>query len=269
MAPIRQFSSSVNAAPPIRNIDSEAPDRMRNELIDLLFHIAENNRGSLGPQRLYNIICQSLGESAAGEPYGGFRRGAAQALLRADWTRVYDLLCRLWPELVRMDADAINAYLEGVNRILAAYGIAWEMDTDGELRRVLPSIAHTQVTAAIAELSAPRFAPALVLLKAAIDAFDARPRRDRDACSNIFDAMESVAKEVFHLPNATFGSVLAHVRQNGGVTIEVVSVLDAINTLRNRKFGHGMTVHFDLTSAEVDFVYLSCIGGILLFAKIP
>lgn len=104
-------------------------------------------------------------------------------------------------------------------------------------------------------------------MNAARDAFDDRPRRDRDACANIFDSLESVAKEVFNIPNATFGSVLKHVRQTNAFQGEITSVLESINTLRNRKFGHGMTTPFDLSTGEVDFTYLSCIGAIILFAN--
>ena len=49
-----------------------------------------------------------------------------------------------------------------------------------------------------------RFAPALQLFNAARDAYDDRPRRDRDACSKMFDAMESVAKEKYQMPNSTY-----------------------------------------------------------------
>ena len=104
-------------------------------------------------------------------------------------------------------------------------------------------------------------------MNAARDAFDDRPRRDRDACSNAFDSLESVAKDVFNLPKATFGGVLAHVRQGNKLQPEVVSVLEAINTLRNQKFGHGMTTPFSLASGEVDFTYLTCIGAILAFVR--
>jgi hypothetical protein len=144
----------------------------------------------------------------------------------------------------------------------------WELNNQGHLQRVLPVAAEVLIFAAISELSSERFAPALELFNAARGAFDDRPRRNRDTCSNIFDAMESVAKEVFQLPNSTFGSVLSHIRGTQGLQNETISILEAVNTLRNRKFGHGMTEQFDLSSAEVDFTYLTCIGAILLFARI-
>src|SRR5208282_1294243 len=97
----------------------------------------------------------------------------------------------------------------------------------------------------------------------------ARPRRDRDACSNVFDSMESVAKEKLEMPQATFGQVVTHIRQRQALNEQVVGLLEAINTLRNRNFGHGMVDPFSLTGPEVDFIYLTCIGAILLLARTP
>ncbi|MBW1788377.1 MAG: hypothetical protein JRK53_17435 [Deltaproteobacteria bacterium] len=162
----------------------------------------------------------------------------------------------------------MDQYFEGVNRILAGYGVVWELSETGRLQRHLPLPAYALVNAAIEELRDPRYAAALTLFNSAMDAFDDRPRRDRDACANIFDSMESVAKEVFGMPSATFGAVLGHIRQTNGLTAEIISVLEAINTLRNRKFGHGMTNPFDFSAGEVDFTYLSCIGGMLILVKI-
>ncbi len=183
-------------------------------------------------------------------------------MAEAEWKRIYDLICRLWSEIER---DVTETYRQGVNRILAAYGVVWELTEQGHLQRYLPSETRTLINSAIVELNVPRFAPALELMNAARSAFDDRPRRDRDACTNIFDCMESVSKEIFNMPNDTFGSVLSHVRTTGALQNDVISVLDAINTLRNHKFGHGMTVPFDLSNGEVDFTYMVCIGAILLF----
>jgi len=262
----RDFSSSDEFQPAVRNIDSDAPSGMRQELIDIVFHLAEHNSPPLSDVQMHRIICQSLGVPASGQPYGGFRYAAGRDLGKADWARVYDLICRLWPEFA--GAGVANEYHQGVNRILAAYGVVWDLTEEGRLRRHLPTPAQTLVAAAITELRDPRFDPALKLLNDAQDAFDDRPRRDRDACANIFDSMESVAKEVFNMPNATFGSVLRRVRQTNALQGEIISVLEAINTLRNHKFGHGMTVPFNLSSGEVDFTYLACLGAILLFVKI-
>lgn len=136
------------------------------------------------------------------------------------------------------------------------------MGTDRKRKSSKASSSSSTVTC-----TALQFAPALALMHAARDAFDDRPRRDRDACANIFDSLESVAKEVFSMPNATFGSVLKHVRQINAFHSEITSVLESINTLRNHKFGHGMTTTFDLSTGEVDFTYLSCIGAIIVLAQ--
>jgi hypothetical protein len=266
VARIRDFSSSDEFPTPARLIDSDAPEAMRHELIDLIFGIAERNSPRLRDERMHRIICQSLGERASGQPYGGFRYAAARDLLKAEWKRVYDLICRLWPEFYH--AGVHDEYREGINRILAGYGVAWELDENGQLKRHLPQPVQALVVSAIAALGTPRFSAARALFDSAVEAFDDRPRRDRDACSNVFDGMESVAKEVFNMPNATFGSVLAQVRRNNALNGEVISILESVNTLRNRNFGHGMTVPFDLTSKEVEFVYLTCIGAILLFVHI-
>lgn len=266
MTYFRDFSSSEEIKPKVRDIDSDAPLGMRHELTDLDFHLVEYNSPPLSEERMYRIISQSLGKRTSGQPYGGFRYAAGRDLAEADWPRVYDLICRLWLEFVQ--AGVTEQYRQGVNRILSGNGVIWELSQEGRLERVLPAPAQTMLMCAIANLSIPRFSPALALFNAARDAFDDRPRRDRDACSNIFDCMESVAKEVFNRPDDTFGSVLKHVREIKALKSEVISVLEGINTLRNRKFGHGMTEPFDLSSGEVDFVYLTCIGAILLFTRI-
>ncbi len=77
--------------------------------------------------------------------------------------------------------------------------------------------------------------------EAASEAFDARPRRDRDACSNAFDALESIAKVRFGMPAATFGQVLAHIRQNGRLNGQIIGVLEAVKHIaKTANFGHGM-----------------------------
>jgi hypothetical protein len=264
---IRGFSIPEGRIPPIRNIE-DAPAAMRQELLDALYLVAGQTQGQLDvDNHLYLAISQCLGVQAAGNPMGGRRQRLGRDLGNADWPRIYDLIVRLWPEFQRVGFHEV--YREAVNRILAAHAVAWDLGPDGRLHRVLPEAAHAQVQAAVTELSAPRYAPALALANAARDAYDARPRRDRDACSNIFDAMESVAKEKFGMPHATFGQVVAHIRQTRGLNEQVIGLLEAINTLRNRNFGHGMVAPFNLTGPEVDFTYLTCIGAILLLSRIP
>jgi hypothetical protein len=263
---VRDFTLNEGHNPPVRNVE-DAPAPMRQELIDLIFGISEQNPHAVAERRIHRIIGQSLGVGAAGEPYGGFRYAAGRDIGRADWNRVYDLISRLWPEF--NGAGLAGQYREGVNRILAAYGSAWDLSDQGRLERVLPGAAQVMVAAAFAELDHPALAPALQLFNAARDAYDDRPRRDRDACSNIFDAMESVAKIRYQRPNETFGQVKNYVEINNLLRAEITTMLTSLNQLRNGNFGHGMAVQFNLTPPETDFVYLTCISTILLLTRIP
>jgi len=265
MTHFREFTSSNDFSQKTRNVDSEAPDSMRQGLIDLIFHITEHNSPPLKEELMHRIICQSIGTKASGKPYGGFRYAVGRDIEKAEWHKVYDLICRLWPEF--KNAGISKEYCESVNRILTGYGIVWELTEKGRLQRYLPDNAQSLVEVAISQLTNPNFAPALALMNAAQDAYNDRPRRNRDVCTNIFDSLESIAKEIFDMPNATFGSVLKHIRKKNIFQTEITTILDSINTLRNRKFGHGMTTAFDLSSGEVDFTYLSCIGAIILFAN--
>jgi len=263
---IRGFSSREGELPPVRNVE-DAPPAMRQELIDLFFGLVERSPSNLmDDARLYRVIGQCLGVGASGNPYAGYRYAAGRDIRNVSWPRVYDMILRLWPDFC--SAGLSCEFQEGVNRICAGYGIAWELESSGRLHRVLPVSAQAQIEATIVELSLPRFMPALILFNSARDAYDDRPRRDRDACANVFDAMESVAKEKYGMSNATFGQVLGHIRGSQSLNLEIISVLEALNTLRNRNFGHGMTTPFSLPPAAVDFVYLTCIGAILMFVRI-
>jgi hypothetical protein len=95
-----------------------------------------------------------------------------------------------------------------------------------------------------------------------------RPQRGRDACRGIFDALESASKEVSALPKATFGDVLKAVRRQQSMTSETISVLQKLYDMTNQHFRHGMTTPFTLAQPEVDFVFLSCVAGILLFVRL-
>jgi hypothetical protein len=261
---VRGFTGQTGGSE-IRNVE-DAPRPMRQELVDLFFTIAEHSPDEIPPEHIYRATAQSLGIEASGMPYSGFRYATGRDIRGVEWPRVYDLIVRLWPDF---DRHALGRqYRDGINRILAAHMSAWELDEEGKLRRVLPVDAVQQVGAAFQELQAERFAPALELFKAARNAYDDRPRRDRDACSNMFDAMESVAKEKYQMPNYTFGQVVSKISSIGTMNPQILAVLSAINDLRNRNFGHGMTTPFQLSGAEVDFTYLGCVGGILLFARI-
>ncbi len=266
---IRDFSMQHGQVPPARDVE-DATESMRHELVDAIYLAAGQSQGTIDADRdLYFVIVQSLGYEAAGRPHAGRRQRIGRDISRQQthWARVYDLIVRLWPEFHSVGFHEI--YRGEVNRVLAAHGVAWDLGGDGRLHRVLPAAAQAQVSAALTELSDARYAPALTLFNAARDAYDDRPQRDRDACANIFDAMESVAKIKYNRPNDTFGQVKNYIEQNNFLRPEVINVLTALNQLRNQNFGHGMAVQFNLSGAEVDFVYLTCISAILLLTRTP
>lgn len=262
---VRDFTAA-HQPNPLRNVEDASPE-MRQELVDVFFGIAEQSTGAVGEERLHRTISQSLGLAPAGNPYGGYRYAIGRDIVRQEvqWPRVYDLLGRLWP--IYQGAGLHQVYREAVNRVLAAHSTAWELSEEGRIQRVMPAAAQAQIQAVIAELAPPNFAPALALVNAARDAYDDRPRRDRDAAANAFDALESIAKITYALPNATFSQVLDEVQRRGRMNEQIVATLRALNTLRNRNFGHGMAALFTLTAAEVDFVYMTCFGAILLFVR--
>lgn len=265
MSWIRSFSGQAGGASGTRDLE-DAPLPMRQELVDLFFSLAEHNHDEVPPEHIYQVICQSLGINSFSVPYS-YRSTAGRDVRGVDWPRFYDLISRLWPDFDRQGFG--HQFRDGVNRILAAHCAAWELSEDGHLYRVLPVAAHVQVNAAFEELNDPQYTPALTLFNAARGAYDDRPRRDRDACTNIFDALESVAKIKYSRPNDTFGQVKNHLEQNNHLSAEIIAMLTALNQLRNQHFGHGMVANFSLTGAEVDFTYLACIGAILLLTRTP
>lgn len=247
MAHIRDFNNRERPAVP-RNVE-DAPQQMRQELIDLFFNLIEHlpQPNPLPGDQLHQVVGQSLGVRTSANPYGGFRYANGRDIARVEWPRVYDLISRLWVEYDRIGLS--GEYYRDVNRVLAGYGSAWELQVDGRLNRVLPLGAQQQVEAAFAELQDAQYAAARVLLTSASEAYSARPRRDRDACANAFDALESVAKTKHAMPHDTFGAVLNNIRAIPAFNPEIMRVLESINTLRNRNFGHGMVAPLNLTSA--------------------
>lgn len=273
MTHFRDFTVAEGFSPSSRTVDADAPEQFRIEFVDVVFDLAESTAGALAPEQMHRISSQSMGIHPSGVPYGGFRYAISRDIRGVPWQGVYDLVCRLWPVFAGARGQGGRGsslglgpkYREAVNRLLAAHGIAWDLDDHGHLQRVLPANAQVQITSAIRELAAPRFAAAKTIFQMAQDAYDDRPRRDRDACANAFDALEAVAKEVYQRPSDTFGAILGVVRQNQTTNSQVIGILEALNTHRNRNFGHGTT--FGLTPAEVDFTYLTCVAGILLLAR--
>lgn len=259
----RDFSMSGEIPIPQRRIDNDAPHQMRTELLNSVFALADN---AVGPSErtLYNAITGALGIVAAVQPYGGLPRRASEHLNQVDWPRVYDIILRLVSEFTR--AGRLAEYRNSVNTTLAAHGIVWDLSEDGRLVRVLPVEAAGQVAATVRDLDDAQFQAARQLLAAAQDAFNAIPRRDRDACANVFDAMESVGRTRFG--GATFGDVLGNLRRRGGIDRFTVGSLQSLEILRHNHFGHGGEVAFGLSAAEVDFVYITCIASISLLTRI-
>lgn len=212
---------------------------------------------------LYLIISGVLGVAAAGNPQPNRRQRMMRDLNHCqDWRLVYEVVGALWPQYHCRNRH--DLYRTAVNRVLAMHGIAWDLGADGVLHRVLPTAAQVQVVALFEELAQPQLAGAHSLAAAAQEAYDARPRRDRDACSNMFDAMEEVAKVKTGLRGRPFGDVVTEMRRRGFAP-GMADLLNQVNGLRNQTFGHGNDVV--MNRAEVDFTYLLCVGGTLMFAR--
>jgi hypothetical protein len=263
----RNFSALQDHVPPLRNVDNDAPSPMRQEILAATYGLLPMCDQALTAEQIYYGIEQMLGEQAAGNPMAGLRQRLGRDLANAHWARVYDVISWLWAQFQRVGLN--EPFRQSMNQILAAYGAAWDLAENGQLVRVLPAAAQNQIVAAIVEIREARYAPALALFNAARDAYDGRPRRDRDTCGNIFDALESVAKIKYNRPNETFGQVKNHMEQNNLARPEIIEIFTALNQMRNHHFGHGGTVEFNLSAAEVDFVYLTCIASILLLTRRP
>jgi hypothetical protein len=247
-----------------RNIDNDAPVAMRQELVDLVFDLIGRSAGQIRERRIYEITGLMLGVGVTPNPYGGELARVSRDLGAANWPRVYDWVSRLWSEFERAGLHVL--YREGVNTILAANGVVWDLDEAGHLERMLPDPLRQQVNVVNAVLDDERFAAARQTFELATQAFNDRPRRDRDACANAYDALESAAKIALDMPRATFGEVLNTVGHDGDVTPQAVRLLRAIEVFGHNTFRHGGVEPFALTASEVDFVYTACVAAILVFA---
>jgi hypothetical protein len=262
--PIRSFSSVLDGDIIDRSIDDDAPQGFRQELIDAVYLIFERMH-EFDESRLHKIITQSLGFAPSGQPYGGFRYALSRDIRNASWERVYDLIIRLREEL---PASLQEEYRTVINQLLAGYRIVWDLGADGQLHRILPPVIQNQIEAAFRELSQPRFSSSLHSFQEGINAYNDRPQRGRDACKNLFDALEAVAKEIFNLPSGTFGNVLNEARRQHSIANETIGILQKLYDMANNHFRHGMTTPFSLKSAEIDFIYGMCVSGILLFIRL-
>jgi hypothetical protein len=239
LAGIHNFSVQQAAAPVPRNIDNDAPVALRQQLLAITYDLLPQAHG-FSEGDLYYGIEQMLGVQAAGNPMGGRRQRLGRDLGLTEWQRVYDVICWLWN---RFQASVLHeAFRQQINIALAASHVVWDLGADGNMHRVLPAAVQAQVQAAFAELSDAQYVPALVLFNAAQAAYDEHPRQDRNACSNIFDAMESVAKIKYNKPNESFGHVMNHAAQHNLLRAEILATLRVLNDIRNHQFGHAMVL---------------------------
>jgi len=263
----RPFSVQIGNSPPGgRTVDNDAPQGLRLEFLDSVFALVDgDHQGRTTDQQFYHVLRQSMGLAAAPDnPMNGPRRGAARQLRDLPWSRFYDLVCRWWREF---PPEMRGEYVRQVNVLLAAYRIVWELRADGALHTVLPAPVQTRVDAVFEELRSPQFEAAQASLRAALDAYNDRPRRASDSCRNAMDALESVAKTVTNMPTRTFGDVLAELRRQQRLAQETITVLQKLYDMANNHFRHGMVDTFRLLPCEVDFVVLTCMAGILLLAR--
>jgi hypothetical protein len=264
---IRSFSSQFEDTTATRDVDNDAPASLRQEYIDAIYLVLERQPSGFtktDERRLYNIISQSLGIQPSGEPYSGFRYAISRDVTKVEWQRFYDLIIRVAAEIPRMFQ---TEYRLLVNQLLAVHRIVWELDEKDLLRRVLPASIGSQVESAFQELSQPRFSAALASFQQGMAAYNDRPQRGKDACKNIFDAVEATAKEVKQMPTATFGNVISELRKAQSLSSDTLSSLEKLYVLANNHFRHGMANPFALKSAEVDYFVVSCCGAILLFIR--
>jgi hypothetical protein len=238
------------------------------------------------PRRLRYFVLKSL-ESHCGGVYLAMRL-MSDALCRPELitmgiTTSYDMWNTLFPLTDKWPGWEIYSVIEplyanvksdhrgyafqnALNQLFGEEGIGWRLK-EGKLERTLPLAARQQLDAVFAELGNPRFAPALFHAITAHKAYNAQPRRSLEVCSSIFDCCESVAKEVFTMPTATFGDVLKEARSKGAFAVETIATLEKLYAVSNNHFRHGMTEPFDLRPSEVDWVYLTSLATVLLFVR--
>jgi hypothetical protein len=251
----------------VRNIDNDAPAPMRQQVLAVAYDLLPQCLGAPTEQQLYYGIEQMLGLQAAGNPMGGRRQRLGRDLGNAEWPRVYDVVSWLWNQF--QPAAQQEVFRNGVNEVLAANCVVWDLGVDGNMHRVLPGPAQVQVEATIRELGLAQYAPALGLFSNAVTAYDERPQRGREACINAFQAVESVAQIRFNMAGRTLDDVIGDLRRRERINPSFLDVLERLNVLRHRNFGHGGAQAFDPTPVEVDFIYLNCIAAILLLFRTP
>lgn len=248
---------------PEQPILEDAPDRLRFFVLDFL-------RNSIAASDALIIVARvfCLPKMLLNPPLGvhaWLRIG--EEIDTAEWWSVFNLLEEIYRTLSTHPAISSGSFVRQLNSVFSEESIGWMMEADGQLQRLLPAPLQIQSEAVFRELQAPRWVVALGHVVASHSAYNKRPRRDREVCSEIFDALESVGKEVFDLPTGTFGDVIKQARLKEIFAKETLAILEKTYALANNHFRHGMTEPFTLTPAEVDFVYVSTMGGVLLLVR--
>jgi hypothetical protein len=244
-------------------IFDEAPKRLRFFIIKSLqmYFYAHQTPGIVGEALcLPELITQGIEQEKVWEVLSPHIESCT------GW-EIYNPIERMHAEMKSSQYAHHTEFETGVNRVFGEESIGWKLE-EGVLHRTLPVAARTQIDAVFKELENPRFAPALVHIIASYTAYNSRPRRDFDVCANAFDGCESVAKEVFGLPNGTFGEVLREARTKSTFAPETIVVLDKLYANANNHFRHGRTAPFSLKPSEIDFIYLTCLAAVLLFIRL-
>jgi hypothetical protein len=250
-------------ATPAKPIFEDAPKRLRFFVVDFL---KENYQYHHAKDVVARALCLPDLRIATLAPSNAWQRVSGE-ISQAAWWSLFNLLGEIYQELTGKYGDDHTDFVQALNRVLAEESVGWHMDTSGCLQRQVPLAVRIEEETAFRELQAPRFAPALIHLESARRALNARPRRDREVCSEAFDAVESVGKEIFNIPNGTLGDVLKAARNNVRFSSETTSALEKLYSLANNHFRHGMTDPFKLSPAETEYVYVHCLAAILLFIR--
>ena len=264
MADTRRFSLRHSIEPtPEQPIFDDAPARLRFFTMQFL---KNNFYANVAYETVADALCVPELLSAEMPIIGQWEPIWAQVSC-CEWWQLFNLLEAIYRYLPHMSSGQELIYMQKLNDVFAEESIGWRMNGAGHLERQLPDAAKTQVESLFRELQAPRFSPALEHVKAAHTAYNGHPRRGREVCSEVFDALESMAKEVFSMPTATFGDVIKTMRARNVFSQETISTLEKLWVLASNHFRHGMTEPFALLEGEVEFVYLTSIGGMLMLVR--
>src|SRR5262245_21460521 len=124
------------------NFSDDIPEQVRQRLVDLAFSLTERSQDDrLSDVRVYQVICQSLGEALAAKPYGGFVYAAGRKIKRADKNSVYELIGRLWQSFENIGRG--EEYRNGANQMLSSSGMLLSLDAHGHLQPTASDVHHT------------------------------------------------------------------------------------------------------------------------------